>query len=77
MGRLYSTFRSNWNKNFSFGACTPVVAPMGVKFGVQEGTGGDRSPPARQISPPLMQRVALRGEKPQNAAGNKNYIKLR
>jgi len=37
---------------------------MGVKFGMEEGTEG--SPPPCQISPPSVQRVALRGEKPQN-----------
>jgi len=36
--RLYSTFRSNLSKNFSFGSYTLTVAPMGVKFGVEEGT---------------------------------------
>jgi len=35
-GRLYSTFRSNLSKKFQFwGSYTLVVAPMGVKFGVE------------------------------------------
>jgi len=37
---------------------------MGVKFGMEEGTFD--SPPPRQISPPLVQRVSPAGDKPQN-----------
>jgi len=37
---------------------TLVVAPMGVKFGTEEGTLPNFTP--------LVQRVALRGEKPKN-----------
>jgi len=41
VGRLYSTFWSNLSKNFNFGGSyTLVVAPMGVKFGMEEGTFG-------------------------------------
>jgi len=41
------------------GSCTLTVAPMGVKFGMEEGT-------LWQISPPSVQRVALHFDKPQN-----------
>jgi len=44
---------------------TLIVAPMGVKFGVEEGTLG---PPPRQISLPSVQRVALAGRKTQKSA---------
>jgi len=43
----------------------PIVAPMRVKFGVEEETK-DRSPPPRQISPHRCNVSPLRGEKPQN-----------
>ena len=39
------------------------VAPMGVKFGMQEGTEGPRSPPPCQISPPSVQRQGCRTPK--------------
>jgi len=40
------------------------VAPMGVKFDVEEGTTGPlRSPPPRQISPPSVQRQGCRPQK--------------
>jgi len=42
------------------GSYTPIVAPMGVKFGIEEGTEGP------QISPHRWNVSPLRGEKPQN-----------
>jgi len=45
-------------KIFSFGGSTPIPAPMLVKFGVEESTS---STLPRQISPPLVQRVAPAG----------------
>ena len=50
--RLYSTFWSNLSKKFQFwGSYTLIVAPIGVKFGMEEGP---------------MQRVAPAGLKPSN-----------
>ena len=43
-----------------WGSYTLTVAPMGVKFGVDE---GNWYPPPRQISPPSVQRVAPAGRK--------------
>jgi len=53
------------------GSCTLTVAPMGMKFGTEEGT---RSPPC-QISPSLVQRVARAGRKTSKSASD--YIKYR
>jgi len=43
------------------------VAPMAVKFGMEEGTDL-RSPPPCQISPPSVQRVAPAGRKTSKSA---------
>jgi len=64
VGRLYSTFRPNLIKSSILGSYTLVVAPMGVKFGTEEGTFGSLlhakfHPHRCKVSP-------LRGEKPQN-----------
>jgi len=59
------TFRSNLSENFSFGACTPVVAPMGVKFGMEEALLHDKFHPHRCNVLPLW------GEKPQNRPQSK------
>jgi len=47
------------------GSYALVVAPMGVKFGVEEGT---LYYPPRQISPPSVQRVAPAGRKTSKSA---------
>jgi len=49
---------------------TLIFAPMGVKFGTEEGTkeGDLRSPPPCQILPLLVQRVAPAGRKTSKSA---------
>jgi len=58
------------------GSYTLVIAPMGVTFGTEEASEGGggrsrgdlRSPPACQISPPSVQRVAPAGRKTSKSA---------
>jgi len=53
-----------WVKISVFVVLHPCRCTDGVE--IWHGGGGPKSPPPCQISPPSVQRVAIRGEKPQN-----------